>query len=377
MGKYTKQFDARIQLTDKKNYKREQYQSFMTTPEWRNVEIAEEFAQLLKDNKSMFHFPYFRQTFDLWKILFRSYSAARKYNSMSAILFSEYMLMDLFVVLFTSFELLPKGIISLLLYPFFKKNNPTDFQKHLAHTFIQYAQGLQNTAFYNQSYERMHADLAQKYNQCLNRTWIDWCSWTIVSAELKARSWISKPLRYFFSAQNQDETLPYTEILVKFDAINCSNADTAKAEFKQRLDKLVQHHDVSLVNEHLYAKNNSKTKNDQVYLSVYARLRVSRYAAFNSVVRELAKERIYLRTIGGQERIQIKCTIDTDSEDNLALKEEHLLQTKKIQPLFSYQNHIKEHHKICLFDVPIRNLHKTIERIEKEKEVTVSFIHNF
>ncbi|CAM4496156.1 MAG: hypothetical protein LEGION0403_FIIPPAGN_00562 [Legionella sp.] len=110
MGKYTEKLNERLQLTDKEKYRREQYQTFMTGPEWRNVEMAEEYAGLLRDNKSMFHFPYFRQIFDLWAVVFNSYSSARKYDSISSILFSEYMIMSLFVATFTTMELLPNGI---------------------------------------------------------------------------------------------------------------------------------------------------------------------------------------------------------------------------------------------------------------------------
>ncbi len=42
VGKFLDSLNDRTECTDKANYHREQYQSFMSGPEWRNVEMAEE-----------------------------------------------------------------------------------------------------------------------------------------------------------------------------------------------------------------------------------------------------------------------------------------------------------------------------------------------
>ncbi len=376
MGKYVNQLDSRIQLTDKAAYRREQYQSYMTGPEWRNVEMAEEYGKLLRENKSMFQFPYFRQIFDLWKVVFNSYSAARKYDSISTILFSEYMIMDLFVATFTTMELLPKGIISLLLYPFLKKDNASEMQQHLATTFEHYAANLQTIPFYDHKYSEMRADLAEKYRQCEHKTWVDWFSWTVVSCELWARKWISKPLSYWYHQEN-NEVPPSTDILVKFNAQDIDNPEDAKRLFQEQLAQVEQEHAVHIVDTHIYAKDSPKTKDGQTYTSVYARLRAPRYAAFQPVVRALGEQGIELRKIAGQDRVQVKCIIDTDSADKLLAKKEALNQTKKIETRYSYWDHIQSNREICLVDAPVRNLHKTLKRLEKQDDVEVSFIHNF
>ena len=102
MGKFLNSLNQRIEITDKANYHREQYQSYMTGPEWRNVEMADEYAQFIKEGNSIFQFPYFRQILDLWKVIANSYSQSRKYNSIWQIITSEYMVMDLFVGFFTT-----------------------------------------------------------------------------------------------------------------------------------------------------------------------------------------------------------------------------------------------------------------------------------
>lgn len=377
MGHYVNELDLRLQLTDKERYRREQYQSFMTGPEWRNVEMAEEFATMLRDNKSMFSFPYFRQILDLWKVVYRSYSSARKYNSIREILFSEYLLMDLFIAAFTTMEFIPKGVLSLLLYPFLKKENDSPMQAHLANYFTQYAKDLQTIPFYDHMYGGVQTDLSDKYHQQDHHTWVDWFTWKALSFELWAKKWVSKPLKYWFH-QEGNEAPPTTDILVKFDAIDIEDGEQAKNLFRERLDQVqAQQHQVSLVDEHLYAKDHPKTKNDHTYTSVYARLKSPRYASFQPALYALEAQGIHLRKISGQDRVQVKCTIDTHDEDNLLAKEEVLNKIKKAEPLYTYINRIHPNRKICLFDVPVRNLHKTLKRFEKQEDVAVSFIHNF
>ncbi|MDR3441907.1 MAG: hypothetical protein P4L65_02705 [Legionella sp.] len=375
MGKYVDSLNQKIQLTDKKRYRREQYQSFMTGPEWRNVEMAEEFTQFLRDGKSMFQYPYFRQISDLWGVFFNSYSAARKYNSRSEIFFSEYMLMDLFVVVFTTLELIPKGLISLILYPFLKKENNSEMQQHFADYLQKYAADLQTIPFYDHNYHEIRVDLAEKYKQYQNRTWVDWFSWKMISAELFTKKWVSKPLKYWFH-QEGNEAPPATDILVKFDAIDVTDPEEAKRIFSERLAEIAKDHNVNLVDDTLYVKDH-KTKKGVTYTSVYARLEAPRYAAFQPVVCALGQQEIHLRKIAGQDRVQVKCTIDAQDADSLLAKKEDLNKTKKVEALYTYKDRINPNHEICLFDVPIRNLDKTLQRMQKQEGVQAGFIHNF
>ncbi len=371
MGRYLKRFNERLQITDKSRYNREQYQSYMTGPEWRNVEMAEEFGAFLRDNKSLFQFPYFRQIVGLWKIIYRSFATARKYNTISSILFSEYMMMDIFVGVFTTFELFPKAIVSLLLYPFLKKENPSEMQGHMANFYETYAHNLETIPFYDHKYKEARLDLSQKYKDCKHRTWVDWFSWTCISLELRARHWISKPLSYWF---HQDDNLvpATTDILVKFDSWDEHDPARAKELFKTRLANLNPEYAVSIVADDIYAKEKDPNKN---YISIYARLSVPRYKAFQPVVGALADEGIHIRKIAGQDNVQVKCVID--AADSVSLSESHttLNQTRKVVPLYTYSDDIHPNRKFCLFDVPVKNLDKTLRRLEKESDV--KFIHNF
>lgn len=371
MGKYTQKFNARIQAVDKERYHREQYQSFMTGPEWRNVEMAREYGDFIRENKSLFQFPYFGQIGQLWKVLYQSYKAARRYNSPLQIIFSEYMLMDLFVVLFTTLELVPKGILSLLLYPFLKKDNQTDFQRSLADYYESYAKDLETIPFYDHRYKAIRETLQQDYERCENPTWVDWFSWKCVSIELSIRRWLSKPLSYWFH-QEGNQVPATTDILVKFDAYYTRGTEDAKTLFQEQLGEVAKKYSVNLVDQQVYAKETNKG-----YISVYARLSAPRYATFLPVVDALAKQQIHLRKIAGQDRVQVKCVINAKDEDERVVCRETLNRTKKVTPLYVYGDSIHPNRQVCLFDAPVRNLHKTLHQLQKEEETTVEFIHNF
>ena len=373
MGKYVRQLNNRMQITDKARYNREQYQSYMTGPEWRNVEMAEEYGAFLRDGKSMFQFPYFRQIAELWKVVYRSYSAARKYNSRQDILFSEYMMMDLFVGLFTTVELIPKGLLSLLLYPFLKKNNSSEMQSYLAEFYEKYATDLQTIPFYDHKYKEIRDDLTEKYRACDNHTWVDWFSWKAVSMELWARRWISKPLSSWF--HQEDNLVPATtDILVKYRDKMSDSPEAAIQHFKSTLTDMSHEYAVSIVDDHVYAKDRKAGKD---YTSIYARLTVPRYMAFQPTIRALGEEGILLRKIAGQNQVQVKCVIDAKDEDVMEARQEELNLTERVTSLYTYSDRIHSNRTICLFDVPVKDLHETLDRLEKQDDVKVKFIHNF
>lgn len=69
MGKYTDAFNRRLILTYG-HYQKDKFKTYLTTLEWRNVEMAEEYAEHLKESKPFFTYPYFRQVFGFWRIFF-------------------------------------------------------------------------------------------------------------------------------------------------------------------------------------------------------------------------------------------------------------------------------------------------------------------
>ncbi len=381
MGKYLDDLDNKLKLTHQDDYSRYQYQSFMTGPEWRNVEMAEEFAQFLNDGNSYFFFPFFRQTAGLWRVFWHSFRAARQYNSFMEVATSEYMLMDLFVCIFTTMEMLPKGMMSLLLWPFLNKSNPTPMQQHLAEAAKKYAADLQTVPFYDHDYDSMRRDLAQKYQQCQPVSWVDWWSWKYVSLELFARKWISKPLQWIYSAvpegKEGEEATPVTQVPPVTDAIVKLKlpGQVPEAEAKKAMtDKLSNILGVAVVDNHVFVK---PTKEETNETSIYAYVRVPRYKAFIQTVKAMKEEDIHLRRIAGQDRIQIKCeqTASEQLTDEVPVAATKSDNEAKI--LYSYGDCLHANRRILMFDAPIKNLDQTLDKLESQDGTRIEFIHNF
>jgi len=87
--------------------------SFMTVPEWYNVEIAQEYGRFI-EHTPFYNFPYIKSIGLYWKLFKDSYTAARKHASFREIFFSSYMLMDLFVGVTMTIEYSLKSFISIL-----------------------------------------------------------------------------------------------------------------------------------------------------------------------------------------------------------------------------------------------------------------------
>ncbi|NDH08726.1 MAG: hypothetical protein EBY16_03785 [Gammaproteobacteria bacterium] len=372
MGDYSEALNQKMLNGDETGYKRELYQSYMTGPEWRNVEMVAEYGQFLKQGRSMFQFVYFSQLAELWKVLYHAYASARRHQSISEIFFSEYMLMDLFVVFFTTLELLPKGFLSLLLYPFLKAENNTQMQAHLAEFYIAYANQLETIPFYDHDYNKLRTELREKYIACSDRTWVDWFSWTAISIELRAKTLLSIPLSYMFH-QDADKALVTTDILVKCNVKDVADPVTAKDHFNDKLSEIKKHHQVTLVGE-VEVKDK---KEDKDHISTYARLRVPRYKAFKPLLEEMALQGIFIQKIAGQDLVQVKCEIKSQNIEAMKACEAALNQKENVTSLYTYSDRINPNYKVCLFEVPVKNLHDALEKFEEDTQASVSFIHNF
>ncbi len=128
--------------------KRSLINTFLTTPEWYTVDISQQYAKFIH-TKPFYEFPYFESVGTFWKIFGNSYSVARKYARHSEIIFSDNMIMTLFVGLMMTAEYGIKGALSLpikLLYGGVEdrfidlqiKNNETDLnQLGISHTLLQ------------------------------------------------------------------------------------------------------------------------------------------------------------------------------------------------------------------------------------------------
>jgi hypothetical protein len=373
MGRTLKEFSKKVALTDGAHYSREAYQSYMTSPEWLSVDISEDFANFLGAGHSMFHFPYFYKIYQLWRVFFLALGASIRESGFFNTIFSDYMVMDLFVVAFTSFELLPKALVSLLLWPFLPKENPTNFQYDLAEYFEDFVREIEGTPFFNHDYDLAIRNIKGEWSQLVERTTVDWFTCTAVLMELRFKGFIASFLK------NSDENEPHTtQALVKchvgVDA--AGSPEKAIEVFKQRLNAvpLVSKSTpvMSHGQENIYAKA-LKEKDGNMYYSVYARLDIPRYMQCIGAITALEAQGIHLREMAGHQHVMLKCGVEKFD----GAVEEKFKGMDKVKSLYRYEDGITPGRSMCFFKVPVNALSETIEILNRDAETSVKFVHNF
>jgi hypothetical protein len=115
----------------------------------------------------MFIQPYGHQIFELWGV----FSEARRITAQevpheSNWFYSDYMVMDIFVVLFTSMELLVKSIYSFFCYFWLPTRNDSEWQAILADFYEKYVRDIETKPFFMHPYEKSLADLSLKWEMC-------------------------------------------------------------------------------------------------------------------------------------------------------------------------------------------------------------------
>ena len=428
MVQFIKSFDddlknKNLTIQPQQHYVRPQYQSYMTTPEWRNVEMSEHLSEFLSEGHSIFHFSYSHEIYEIWRILFHSLLAARRYDSMWDVLLSDYMVMDIFVATFTTAELLPKVILSLVLYPFLKSTNNTKMQTAIADYYAFYAEDIETKPFFNHDFQACRKILSEEYNTCEEKTWVDWFSWNMVAIDLFCKEWMSN-IMHFCYQEESDPAPSTTKMIVKFDLDGHVEEEDAKAQFKEALgraeESMLKQLDESRRNDQngegvpcLFKTSRGRKEEDEIKLvdddirvkvkqgledgsqnthtSVYACITAPRFMDFRIAVAALEQKGIHIRKIAGQDHVQVKCKFVADdlSKDTLdvacqekeaACKKQDALQGTSL--LYTYDDHNHPNRRYCLFDAPVKDLHKVLNALEEpfaEGRVTptIKFIHNF
>lgn len=388
MGHFTETLNN--EFKNDPTYYRSRYQSYMTAPEWRNVEISEDFASFIKEGHSMFHFPYFTQIYSMWRIFLLSYFLSRQHDSDHKIITSEYMVMDLFVALFTTFELLPKALLSLPLSLFVSQNNESEMQTLFAQYFAEYANDIQTQPFYKHDFKQHRLKLTEQYKACQQITWNDWFTWSYLSWEMWIKQYVSSAVNAAFEPGPNDVIYSATtDILVKL-TIDGTDLIAANALFIDKLNTAIANFEAAVATEkqntpeddiHLVDELKSRVKINKNQTYVYARLTAPRYTDFHKAINALTEQGIYLRKIAGQDKVQVKCEVIASDAPSLRRAVDKINQTPDTTPLYTYQDGINANRKLCLFDVPIKNLHSHLHQLEShntEKSTScIKFIHNF
>ncbi|MCL5875417.1 MAG: class I SAM-dependent methyltransferase [Candidatus Dependentiae bacterium] len=99
------------QLQQSKDYSRDSIQTYLTSPEWLNVDIAQEYSSYI-EHTPFYMFPYFKNIQLYWKVFGASWQAAARQKGHLAVLSSPYTLMNVFIGATMSMEFAAKGILS-------------------------------------------------------------------------------------------------------------------------------------------------------------------------------------------------------------------------------------------------------------------------
>lgn len=359
MGKFTKHLSEKIHSLDK-DYKRELYQTYLTGPEWRNVEMSEELGEFLGRNQSFYRFPFFKQIGVFWKVFFNSYAKAREHHTHTQLIFSEYMLMGLFIGINTTLEWGAKGLISLFFWPFLRKENNTAFQTQVAGTFKDYAQFIHSVPFYNYSYFKKLKELASAFWYSNGKSFADVITFAIVAIDFTARGIVSAPVGYWYN-QEENQAAATTDIIVKKSSPE--SREIFEGKFKQQLTSINQEcPDIKLIEDEPAYFRVSETK---CLTYAYTRLRVPRYEGFETAVRILHTQGFKIAEIAGQNNIQVKCITDTQD----------LFESLSYQKIYSYKNGVNPQTFFAL-NVGTKTLSNAIQELDTVG-AKIKLIHAF
>ncbi len=98
-------------LKRKPGYKRAQIQTYLTAPEWYNVQVSQSYGKFIK-HTPFYQFPFFKEIRSFWKVFGGSWNHARQHASFWELATSEYTLMNLFIGITMTVEFAAKGLIS-------------------------------------------------------------------------------------------------------------------------------------------------------------------------------------------------------------------------------------------------------------------------
>lgn len=373
-----------------KSYQRAQMQTYMTGPEWRNVDMADEFAQFVETNKPFYQFPYFSQMFDFWKIVGNSVRAARSQNcSWREILLSDYFIMDLFIGSFTTIEYLTKGIFSLPFKAFAyltnHQANNTETQTKISELFRNYADFIHHTPFYDFKYTQWVPQLWSTFWHSPNKSFDDVLSLLYYTIELPLRGLISTPISWIY---NSDSNQAYETIDVVFSKKLTADETIEEDSHRlnQALDNIHEQHpsapkgqlqalptkDLATLNSDLHST--IATEKDGSYAYINGRL--PRYEPLITAIQKINEQGYKVERIAGQEHVQLKCKIESTQED-LPLKLKSLIDKLHMTVLYQYQNHINPNLHFIMLDVLCSELDQVMTKIQDTQKVDLALIHDF
>jgi hypothetical protein len=100
------------ELKNLPHYKRDSIQTYLTTPEWINVDITQDYAEFI-NHTPFYKFPYISSIKSYWECFIQSWKTAHKKKGHFEILKSPYTMMNIFIGVTMTLEYISKSVISL------------------------------------------------------------------------------------------------------------------------------------------------------------------------------------------------------------------------------------------------------------------------
>jgi hypothetical protein len=358
-GKTTKAADQQLKETTP-TYVRDGYRTYLTAPEWRNVDMAVEMADFLGKNKPFYRFPYFSQILTLWWVFFSSMNAARSKNYTVRLIFTEYTLMNLFISITATIEYLWKGVVSLPFWMLWRRENNTTVQTHVARLHKDYADFIHHTPFYHYGFLSkigpLWTTLARNPESIA-----DIITVLVTTLELLIRSLPTLPIKFYYTQPSIQEP-EIIHVLLKRDeteqAVTLLEAVELRANVK--------------LNEKILKTKTTEGKINKAYSHV----EFKRYMPFKDIVEVMAEmtpasneiRPLVIKRVAGQNELQLD--FETSPEGKAALK---AILGPRV--LYSYSNSI-DNNKIITAKIKAEELIDTV-RAARVPGVTLNLIHDF
>lgn len=301
-------------------YRRAPEQTHLTSVEWHLVASAKEYADALKSAPPS-KFPYLCHVKTLWETFVMSSYQAVQASTICRVISSEYMLMNLFMLVSTTGELVFRRISA--------TNQESSTTKKLAVISDEYAEFIKTVPFYNFPYMAKVKEL-----------WKAFCPKGVIGAIQDL----------FLTAMT---TLEFTAKAITSAPI----AATYQGVEPGRIFMIVEDPD-----------NCALLKEYTVRISgQYKALHVPRYEPFTNLVKQLSENNIRIMSIAGQKNVQVK----VKTPRHYAL--DAIEGTKKLGEIAIATS---DTHKYVRLDVATTALSSTIKMLQ-EKECTATYIHDF
>lgn len=327
-----------------RHYTRAQQQTYLTTLEWHLVATADEYAEFTMDN-ALHRFPFFEHVHVLWQVFVDSCRDGIRASSLKEVLFSEYMLMNLFMVITTTLELLFKGMAYAPLTLFDRRGSSADTKiaKRLATISGDYAEYIEDTPFYKFNYfeavRRLWA--AFKNDASISapcRTLLSFYIATMATIDFVAKGVMSAPLNLAY-----DGVEPGTIHLIIRDP------------------------EGNIADDEVNGLKVIETVGD------FKAIRVPRYLPFTTLIKDFAAEDVQFVSIAGQKHVQLK--VQVNERTNLRI--EGCTELSRIPILTQPEPEEGDSKEFYVrLDVEVEKLHTVVQELTRQR-AQIKYVHDF